>query len=206
MQNHRLIPIITGLTVLFLMLAACEDDAKLKLIYENDFESGVIGPEWKNEGGDWQIVKGTLRSRRALNKDLVLNTPLPAEAVIQLDLISHSPHVDIKVRAWGDSRGDLHDGAYHFILGGWHNKYSIIAPQGEHDKRRISRSDPMKPNHWYKVKITRRAGMIKLFVDGKKFLSYSDTEPLDPAIFRHFSFANWETPCEFDNLKIFAYE
>lgn len=193
------------LTLVFAFFA-CDDTIKAKPFYENDFEKQTLGDEWVKEGGHWEIKDGKLLSKGAKNKDLILNKPLPENAIIELDMISHSPTVDIKFRAWGDKRKDMHDGAYHFILGGWANKISTIAPLGEHDKRRVERRDPLEPERWYHVKVVRHKGKITLSLDGVKFLEYEDKAPLDKAHFKYFSFANWMTHCEFDNLKIMAIE
>lgn len=197
---------------LCLALAAClsvacsgNSESKGRLLYQSDFTK-PLGPEWKNEGGDWQIENGTLRSQNAKNKDLVLLKPLPKEAIIELEVISHSPQVDIKFRAWGDAAKDLHDGAYHFILAGWNNTISTIAPLGEHDPRRVERREPLQSDHWYKLRLVRQKGRFDLFVDGQKFISYDDREPLDAQTYKYFSFANWKTNCEFRNLKISSIE
>lgn len=203
-MTKRVWPALLALLVLF-GLAACSkaDDLNTHVLYKSDFTK-PLGPEWKNEGGDWTVENGTLRSRNAKNKDLVLLKALPKEAVIELSVISHSPQVDIKFRAWGDARHDLHDGAYHFILAGWNNTISTIAPQGEHDTRRVERREPLQRDHWYRLKLIRKGGRFDLYVDGNKFISYTDSQPLDPLFFKHFSFANWKTDCEFKDLVISA--
>lgn len=201
--------LLLGLALLFAagLLATCSGNSENKgrLLYQSDF-SKPLGAEWKNEGGDWTVENGTLRSRDAKNKDLVLLKPLPKEATIELEVISHSPQVDIKFRAWGDAAKNLHDGAYHFILAGWNNTISTIAPLGEHDPRRVERREALKSEHWYTLRLQRQKGRFELFVDGQKFLSYDDREPLDPQVFKFFSFANWKTDCEFKNLKIYSAE
>ena len=119
-------------------------------------------------------------------------------------MISHSPQVDIKFRAWGHRDGNPHDnGAYHFILGGWNNSLSTLAPLGEHDKRRIVKRGKLKQDTWYKATVVRNKGVIALYLDGKPFLRYDDVDPLDAATFSYFSFGNWKSACEFDNLKIY---
>lgn len=196
--------------VLFALLGvACSSSGpasgplKTHVVYRNDF-SAPLGPEWKNEGGDWNIENGALHSRHAMNKDLVLTTPLPENAVVELTLLSHSPQVDVKFRAWGDMAGNMHDGAYHFILGGWNNSISTLAPLGEHDPRRIERRDHLQAEHRYHAKLVRQDGHFELSLDGKPFLKYDDPKPLDPARYKYFSFANWKSDCEFDDLVISA--
>ncbi len=197
----------TALFFMFLLLfvCACERD-RTELIYSADFESGTLGPEWKNEGGDWKIESGRLVSKNAMNKDLVLTAQLPAEGVIELEMLSHSPVIDVKFRAWGDMSGNMHDGAYHFILGGWGGKISTLARLDEHAKDRIEeRATRHKQNHWYKIKVVRRGGTIDWYLDGAKYLSLKDDKPLAWPQYAYFSFANWKTPCEFDNLKIYRF-
>lgn len=188
-----------------IMIVSCSknNNSSGDLIYSCNFDSGTIPQEFQKEGGEWFVKNGTLHSTTAKNKDLVLTKPLPENAIIEVDMLSHSKSVDIKFRAWGDRRTDLHDGAYHFILGGWGNKISTIAPLGEHDKRRVTRKSELKPEKWYKIKVIRNNGIIDMYVDGEKYLTYKDTEPLDKNYYKYFSFANWATNCEFDNLKIY---
>ncbi len=209
------LPLFAAFFLIFLLilplsvgLSGCEKSGNKtrSLLYSYDFEDGNLGPEWKNEGGQWEIRNGRMTSKSARNKDLVLTKPLPAEAEIELEMISHSPQVDVKFRAWGDSSADLHDGAYHFILGGWNNRISTIAPLGEHDKRRVEKRQALEKDRWYKVRVVRRDGFVTLFLDGKEFMRYADKDPLDPKVYKYFSFANWLTDCEFDNLKIYEYK
>ncbi|RJO66132.1 MAG: hypothetical protein C4523_13710 [Myxococcales bacterium] len=200
MRNWRWI----GVALWVSAWVACSGEPKTELLYTDDFETVQLGPEWKNEGGHWAIRDGVLHSEGARNKDLVLTKPLPPEAVIEVDMVSHSPQVDVKFRAWGDMRGAMHDGAYHFILGGWKNTISTLAPLGEHDPRRVEKRESLQAEKWYHVKVIRHKGDIDLYLDGKPYLHYRDAEPLDPNIYKYFSFANWLTDCEFDNLKIYA--
>jgi len=197
--------LILAAALLLLFICACDRD-KLEQVYANDFESGTLGPEWKNEGGDWKIENGRLVSKVALNKDLALTTQLPAEGVIELEMLSHSPIIDVKFRAWGDIGDDMHNGSYHFILGGWGGKISTLARLDEHAEDRIEeRNTRHKQDHWYKIKVVRRGGTIDWYLDGAKYLSLKDDKPLAYPQYAYFSFANWKTPCEFDNLKIYKF-
>lgn len=206
MKKEKTLALLAAVLFAFAFFAACDLKPKLKLLYSYDFEDGKIGPEWKKEGGHWAVKNGKLISKGAKNKDLVLTKPLPKEGVIELDIISHSPQVDIKFRAWGDKTNDMHDGAYHFILGGWGNKICTIAPLGEHDKRRVERRSSLESDRWYHVKLVRLKGRLTLYLDGAEFMSYDDDEPLNYNKYKYFSFANWKTDCEFDNLKVYAFD
>lgn len=182
--------------------SGCEK--KPDVIYATSFDGDSLGPEWLIEGGDWRIEDGMLVSRTAMNKDLVLDLPLPPEAVIELKMRSRSEQVDIKFRAWGDKHAGMYAGAYHIILGGWGNRLSTIAPKGEHDTRRVVRPAKLAPDTWYQVRLVRHKGVITLYLDGEEYLRYEDREPLDPATHRYFSFANWKSDCAFDDLRITA--
>ena len=189
--------------------AGCDKEPKLTLLYSYDFNDGKLGPEWKNEGGDWKIVDGKLVSRRAKNKDLVLMKAHPADVAVTLDMLSHDDKIDIKFRTHGNPQGgDLHDaGAYSYILGGWKGKISTITRIDEHEPNRVEdRATKHKKDHWYKMKIVKKGGKIQWFVDGKLYLTYEDKQPLAPPTYAHFSFSNWATRCEFDNLKIYRVE
>ena len=187
----------------------CHSEPKQTLLYEYDFNDGKIGPEWKNEGGDWAIDNGKVVSRDAQNKDLVLMKALPTDVAVEVEVVSHSPKIDVKFRTHGDpAGGTLHDaGAYSFILGGWGGTISTIARMNEHEPNRVEdKKARFEKDRVYKMKAVKKGGKIDWFIDGVKFLSYDDSSPLAPPQFAYFSFSNWKTWCEFDNLKIYKVE
>ena len=72
----------------------CHSEPKQTLLYEYDFNDGKIGPEWKNEGGDWAIDNGKVVSRDAQNKDLVLMKALPTDVAVEVEV-----HVEVEAKA-----------------------------------------------------------------------------------------------------------
>ncbi len=199
------------LSLVFFSCSSCKDltGGSGEVIYQTDF-SKPLGADWKDEGGDWRVEDGVLKSEKARNKDLVLTSKsLPQNAVIEFKMRSFTPYIDAKVRAWGalDPNGEtMHDaGAYSFILGGWKGRISTIARMDEHDENRVEdRETTFKPETWLACRIERNKGTIRWFVNDKLFLTYEDDSPLSANQFKYFSFANWRSRVEFDDLRIRA--
>ena len=198
------------LSLVFFSCSSCETSSPVQrgLLYQTDF-SGPLGREWKDEGGDWRVEDGVLKSEKARNMDLVLLKELPANASIEFRMRSFTPFIDAKVRAWGvlDPEGKtMHDaGAYSFILGGWKGRISTIARLDEHEKKRVENRDKKFPAEtWLACRIERKGRDIRWFINEELFLTYVDNDPLPAEQYRHFSFANWQSKVEFDDLRITA--
>ncbi len=173
-------------------------------VYRDDF-SVERKNRWKNLGGDWRITEGTLVSNRALNHNFVLSVPLPQDAVITLTMRSESDAVDVKFNAWGDGKQHEHGDGYSFILGGWHNRISVISRLNEHEKGRYERREPLKKGVEYRSTVIRIGKKIYWFVNGSLFLVYFDKKPLKTTDgYAYFSFGNWKSRVIFDNVKIEA--
>jgi hypothetical protein len=95
-----------------------------------------------------------------------------------------------------------------FILGGWNNTLDVIARKDEHgdDRLAVPTEPAIEPERRYHVAITRRAGELRLEVDGRLVAEFVDDQPLTGEGNRHFAFNNWEAPTRFDNLIIYALE
>jgi len=176
--------------------------------YSDDFERADPGPSWKNTGASYRIDKGELVINGAHNHPLWLTSPIPRDAVIELDAWSNDPAGDIKLEAWGDGKSyatslEYTATSYVFILGGWHNQISAIARMNEHGSDRRQRNDfRVVPGKKYHFRIERRGGHIDWKVDGQPMLSYDDPKPLDGPDHAYLGFNDWEAELHFDNLKI----
>ena len=171
-------------------------------IYREDFTTPQPS-EWDNLGGEWVFRDGKLFSSKALNKNFVLKTPLPQDAVISLTLRSESDSVDIKFNAWGDGKQHEHGDGYSFILGGWHNRISVISRLNEHEKNRYENRDKLKKNTEYHCKVIRKGKEIYWFVNGKLFLVYYDKTPLKVRDGqKYFSLGNWKSRVWIDDIVI----
>jgi len=178
---------------------------KVTPLLSDTFDRPDLGPNWRVQGGDWQIEDGVVRSMKANNRNLVLTgVGLPDNAVIELTMWSESDFVDIKFNAWGDGKEHEHGDGYSFILGGWKNRVSVIAKLHEHEKNRVEdRATRLDQSKRYQVKVIRIGGKIWWFVDDAIFLAYNDPKPLAAAAgYEYLSFANWESMAYFDDLKI----
>ncbi len=182
---------------------------KPNLIFEDNFEnSNDFKKNWIVQGGDWHIQNGKLVSTVAHNKNLVLKTvALPKNLMIKFDVLSKSNAVDVKINMLGDGKIHGHGDGYSFILGGWHNQISVISKLNEHEKTRIESRKKWKKNTLYHMTIIKINQKFYWFVNNKIFLARFDKNPLKPENgYKFFSFGNWETNEEFDNLKIYKLE
>jgi hypothetical protein len=179
-----------------------------------------LGPNWRPAATNaWHIENGRLCGQGARNHGVWLNRVLPINARIEFDAISESPEGDIKAEIWGD--GQSHATAisytnatsYLTILGGWKNKFHVLARINEHapDRRQVAvdehsddpRAKPVYAGQIYHFKIERSDGhTVRWAVNGLDYLSYDDPSPLIGMGHDHFGFNDWEVKVCFDNVKV----
>jgi hypothetical protein len=169
--------------------------------------------------GIWRIESGHLCGERAHNHGIWLKRTLPINARIEFDAVSQSPDGDLKAEFWGDGRsfatGLSYTNAtsYLTILGGWHNKFHVLARINEHasDRKEITvdphsddpREKPVVPGQTYHFKVERSDGRtIHWWVDGNEMLTLSDSSPLAGSGHDHFGFNDWEVKVCFDNVRV----
>jgi len=203
-----------------LLLLACpaRGPAPLYSPFVDGFERPELGADWKNTGGPYRLAQGALVFSMAHNHPLWLQRRLPDDWRIDLDVTGHSPDGDLKVEVMGDgvrfeSDDDVRRDAiymasgYRFIFGGWRNRLSVIARQNEHTWQRDAsvprRTDvPVIPGHKYHWALSKKGGHLEWWIDGQRFLSLDDPQPLQGEGHDRFGFDGWETEAEFDNLRI----
>ncbi len=175
------------------------------LPFSDDFERTEIGPAytWFFEASRPRIEAGRLNTRAVKNNPLWLDLALPPDVSISFDVQATARIGDIKWECFGNGRD--HESGYIFIFGGWSNTISVIARLDEHGTDRKERRDfKVDPAKVYRMRIERRAGHLKWFVDGTLFLEWNDPSPLQGRGHDRFGFSAWETPTFFDNLQIEA--
>ena len=192
-----------------LVLFACKSKKDTKnndgltggvLEFSDDFNRKDLGDMWINNAakGAYQIKDGKLYVHMAHNKGLWLKHLLPPKARIEFDSIALSKDVDTKCEVFAAKA--KHETGYIVILGGWHNRLSIIARLDEHGKDRLATDVVGKPNKKYHWTIVRTDNNLRWYLDGELFLEYKDPHPLKGL---YFGFNDWEAPVYFDNLKIY---
>jgi hypothetical protein len=178
------------------------------------------GPDWiTTSPGIWHIEGGRLCGEHAKNHGIWLKRVLPVNARIEFDALSQSADGDLKAEIWGDGRSYAtalsytNATSYLTILGGWHNKFHVLARMNEHggDRKEITvdpnsddpREKPVVPGQRYHFKVERVDGKtVKWWVDGNEMLSYVDTAPLAGAGHDHFGFNDWDVKVCFDNVRV----
>jgi hypothetical protein len=176
--------------------------------FADDFAGPALAKAWRSTGANYRIDEGALAIDHAYNHPLWLSSPIPKDAVIELDAWSNDDAGDIKLEAWGDGQSYAQTTSYTatsyvFIFGGWHNQISAIARMDEHGKDRRARNDVrVVKGQRYHFRIARKAGHIDWQIDGKPFLTFDDDKPLVGPDHAYLGFNDWEAELHFDNLKV----
>jgi hypothetical protein len=179
-----------------------------------------LGPNWRQaQTSVWHIENGRLCGQGARNHGVWLNRVMPVNARIEFDAISDSTQGDLKAEVWGDGQSSAASisytdaTSYLTILGGWKNKFHVLARVNEHgeDRKQIvidttsddPRERPAVRGQSYRFKIERSDGhTVRWWVDGLEYLTYDDPAPLAGAGHDHFGFNDWEVRLCFDNVKV----
>ncbi len=183
-------------------------DPQLSAEFVDDFDRAALGENWNNTGGPYKIVDGELRVSNARNHPLWLRKSLPDDVRVNFDVQSDSPQGDIKFEIFGDGVSFARASSYVatgyvLIFGGWRNSKTMIARLDEHGADVKTRRDVrVERGRRYAMKIERRGGLLRWWVDGEIMLEYDDALPLKGGRHDHLGFNNWETPLRFDNLRV----
>ena len=179
-----------------------------------------LGPNWRQANTSaWHIENGRLCGQRAQNHGVWLTRVLPVNARIEFDAISESPDGDLKAEVWGDGQSSAtaisytNATSYLTILGGWQNKFHVLARINEHgnDRKQIvvdkssddPREKPVEVGQIYHFKVERNDGhSVRWYVNGLEYLTYDDKEPLAGIGHDHFGFNDWNVKVCFDNVKV----
>ena len=179
-----------------------------------------LGPNWRQANTTaWHIENGRLCGQHAQNHGVWLTKVLPVNARIEFDAISDSPDGDLKAEVWGDGQSSAtaisytNATSYLAILGGWQNKFHVLARINEHgnDRKQIvvdkssddPREKPVEMGQIYHFKIERSDGhTVRWYVNGLEYLTYDDREPLAGLGHDHFGFNDWNVKVCFDNVKV----
>jgi len=175
--------------------------------FEDHFDRAAIGPDYFATGMHWRIANGELWAPEAKNNPLWLRMRLPRDVALEFDARSETATGDrpgdIKFEIFGDGRD--HASGYVCIFGGWGNAISVIARLDEHGKDRKERRDrKVTAKRTYHMRVERRGGVLRWFIDGELFLEYDDPRPLAGKGHDRFGFSGWAADLFFDNLKISA--
>jgi hypothetical protein len=187
--------------------------------YNEHFDGKILSSDWWPTSSVWRIENGRLCGHRAHNHPVWLQRRLPKNARITFTAESDSSDGDLKAEIWGDGRSEAtalsytNATSYLFILGGWKNKFHVLARIDEHAPDRIQRSvtpnsvdprdRPVLPGAQYRFSIDRNDGRtVHWSVNGLEMASLVDPKPLLGLGHEHLGFNDWEVNACFDDLKI----
>jgi hypothetical protein len=214
-------PALQALLLACVLPCACEEVPRTystatdgaRVLFQDDFDRGVLGDAWLTTGGGVTLDRGALRLANLHNHPVWLRTELPDDVRIEFDAWAETEEGDIKVELAGDGHSFAKTASYTatgyvVIFGGWDNKLHVIARRNEHgdDRVEVAAEPPVEAERRYRVAITRRGGELRFEVDGQLIAEMVDDAPLTGAGQRHFAFNNWEAPTRFDNLVVYALE
>jgi hypothetical protein len=187
--------------------------------FKDEFERDELGRDYYATGSAFHLDRGRLCVKGARNHPLWLRHRLPINARIEVEAEAASPDGDIKLEAWGDgqaaaARISYTDAtSYVAILGGWKNRYHVLARLDEHasDRHEVvlepgsddPRAQPVEAGHRYRLKLERTDGhTVRFWADDVEISSFDDRQPLIGVGHDHFAFNDWETPVCFDHLVV----
>ena len=179
--------------------------AKAEMPFSDDFDRAKLGEHyhWFFKASRPHLESGRLNTGAVKNNPIWLDLALPADVRITFDAQSTSRTGDLKWECFGNGRD--HESGYVFIFGGWNNTISAIARLDEHGTDRKERKDfRVDPARVYRMRLERKDGHLKWFVDDAIFLEWDDPDPLAGRRHDRFAFSAWETPGLYDNLRIEA--
>lgn len=221
------IALVLNMPLIHFYLLRQRPEATVTLPFQDDFENpATVAKNYWSTGGHYRSVNGELLSPGVKNNPLWLKAKLPQNVAVEFDAKSMSPEGDVKVEIFGD--GTDHASGYVLIHGGWNNTMSVIARLDEHGaplgelmnqaggqdlvKSGVFKDDTRmrvegvhrrveigKPTHW---RIERRGATITWFLDGQKYMEFTDPIPLVGEGHNRFGFSSWEAQLYFDNLSI----
>jgi len=187
--------------------------AGARVIFQDDFNRGVLGNDWLSTGSGVTLERGALRLANLHNHPIWLRQELPDDLRIEFDAWAETDEGDIKVELAGDGHSFAKAASYTasgyvVILGGWDNSLHVIARRNEHgdDRVAVPAEPKVEAERRYRVAVTRRGGELRFEVDGELVGEMVDEAPLVGEGQRYFAFNNWEAPTRFDNLIIYALE
>jgi hypothetical protein len=182
--------------------------------FSDNFDRAELGSDWLDTGHTAKLKDGKLNVANSYNHPVWLKRRLPHDVQIDFDAVSRSPAGDIKVELFGDGesfdadKGRYDPTSYMIVLGGWHNSKSIISRLGEHDEAvktsydRVGTEPLALPGQTYHFTIIRKGGTLEWKLNGQRYLTWTDPQPLDGSGHEYFAINDWEADVSFDNLTI----
>jgi len=173
-----------------------------ELLFEDGFEGTKLGDGW-NPHPRARLVEGWLHIEKNRNEPPIWTTQaLPEKVRVEFDARARSDEGDIKFEVFGD--GEAHQSGYIVVFGAHNNSEDWFARLDEHGPDRITRATVgVEKDRVYHFALVRTDSQVRCFVDGNPFLMFEDPDPLVGTGHQFFAFNTWDSPLEFDNVKVF---
>lgn len=197
--------------VVLATLSACQvrDPAPVTHRWQDVFERGSIGLNYRDTGPGYAIADGRLTATGAKGRPLWLRKRLPHDVRVDLDLGSSDPAGELRVELFGDGAGEPDNAppvatGYTFVLTGSEARIDRPGALG------VKAAAPPRgagPMHW---RIERTGRTLRwsvsdaLHPDGvqRPLLEYVDPHPLEDDTHIYFAFLDGTDAVWFDNLVI----
>jgi len=171
-----------------------------KVLFSDDFtkDSG----KWEVYAGDWEIQKGEYVATEVGEGMAVAGDENWKNYAYEVKFRTDEPGTDSWLTSWVVFRvADpdnwyfvlLHHGNNFIEMGKRFNGQHVSWLQGINDKEV---ADPLK---WQKMRIECKGANIKVFIDGKNYLDFTDPEPIENG---KVGIKNTNCTCRIDDVKV----
>lgn len=188
MIPRRLLPALFAT----LLLVSTAHAAEWILAYENDFESGILGPEWILSGTG-EVVNGALVFGLKSSDIAVLDRPFAADVKVRMQVEAHpaKPPCDLSI---GLACATDPRPVYGILaaFGGMSNTGHQIIGGGDMPPARIKYvENVIVPGQAYVVEAVKDGKDVALFVDGEELLRTQDQDILGGPGYDRIGLVTW---------------
>jgi len=182
------------------LLVYAAETVKEKVLFFDDFtkDSG----KWDIYAGTWEIQNGEYVAPEVCEGMAVAGDESWKDYVYEVKFKTDEPGVDSWLTAWVTFRVSDPDNWYFVLL---HHTAKLIEMgkrfNGQHvswiaGSNQEAVADPLK---WHKMRVECRGANIKVFLDGKKYIDFTDPEPIENG---KVGIRNVNCACRIDDVKV----
>jgi serine/threonine protein kinase/TolA-binding protein len=173
-----------------------------ELYFSDNFEREELGKNWKVISGDWKIKDGRLYIKGAAqNNYLLCNQKISGNIrLIYEGYFVGEKGGDISCFICGDE--GMLDGEGYFFGFGAHNNTANLIQRKFVDLVTTKKFLP-RSRKKYTVMVEREGSKLRMFVNRKLLLEYTDPSPLTGENHARFGLYTWDSEVYFDNFRVY---